>query len=91
MAGPSPGDSKRPTPTLFVWGRRYRRVGACLGLILGWNMGGTIPDWLMRVVLTPIIGAGLGTIFGMLGGALKDRMEHRRRIGESKPCSPGEL
>jgi uncharacterized protein YqgC (DUF456 family) len=60
---------------MSAWGRRYRRVGACIGLVVGYLMSATIPHLLMNLILGPVVGAVVGTVFGMMGGALA----HRRR------------
>jgi len=37
--------------TMWVWGRRYMRVGACIGLILAYPMAMTIPGLLINLII----------------------------------------
>lgn len=64
---------RQPTDALWAWGRRYGRIGACLGLVIGYFMAVTIPHLLINLVIGPAYGALIGAALGMVGGLLSDR------------------
>jgi hypothetical protein len=61
------------------WGRRYMRVGACIGLILAYPMAVTVPDLLFNLIISPIYGAVIGTLLGSVVGALYFWMKPKSR------------
>ena len=59
----------RLAETMLVWGWRYLRVGACIGLILCYFMSTTIPHLLINLLISPMYGALIGAGIGSAGGA----------------------
>jgi hypothetical protein len=70
---------RRLVNTMWVWGRRYMRVGASIGLILAYPMAVTVPHFLINLIISPIYGAVIGTVLGSVVGALHFWMKPRSR------------
>ncbi len=63
----------QPTDAFRAWRRRCSRVGACLGLVIGYLMATTIPHLLMNLIIGPACGALVGAALGMVGALLSGR------------------
>jgi hypothetical protein len=77
---------------MWVWGRRYMRVGACIGLILACPMAVTIPHLLINLIISPVYGAMIGTVLGCVLGALFYWMKPKSReesgaVGREPPST----
>jgi hypothetical protein len=78
--------------TMWVWGRRYMRVGACIGVILAYPMAVTIPHFLINLIISPVYGAMIGTVLGSVVGALYFGMKPKSReesgaVGREPPST----
>ena len=61
---------RRPSDSPWAWGRRYRCVGAGLGLVIGYLTATTIPHLLINLLIGPAYGAIAGAVLGVVGRLL---------------------
>jgi hypothetical protein len=67
---------------MVSWGTRYLAVGFCIGLVMPFFTGGPAS---MLFRLSPLLGAAVGAVFGVVGGALRDIISSR---GKEKTVTP---
>jgi hypothetical protein len=75
-SSPLQSDSGRPERTLAAWALRYLLVGTAIGLMLPLFV---FPSTIPPVFIMPVLGAGIGSAFGCVGGSLERWIKSRAR------------